>query len=243
MVPHAPPPFISSEPPLRTEPLPDPPHGVTGSPDPAPDRVGPSQPPLNFVDGNGYIVLRGLVEARDCEVGWNKVMKAWGSGDEKVVAKNFELLFNAARSEEQAKDHALPRRWQSKSTLGSGVGGPLFTHLWIDHIYYFAKKWRILSKLSCFAMEGSHRRLKRMLRNSGGLSLLRGRLGVQVVVDNHTIDDSLWLHGWDATKRAQHGQGPISVQTYASRTRRRLLTDMQHLQTLQRRFRCRKRRT
>ena len=25
-----------------------------------------------------------------------------------------------------------------------------------------------------------------MLRNNGGLSLLRGRLGVQVVVDNHT---------------------------------------------------------
>ena len=53
-----------------------------GNPDPAPDRVGPSQPPLNFVDGNGYIVLRGLVEARDCEVGWNKMMKALGSGDE-----------------------------------------------------------------------------------------------------------------------------------------------------------------
>ena len=101
------PPFISSGPPVRTEPLPDPPHGVMGSPDPAPDRVGPSQPPLHFVDGNGYIVLRGLVEARDCEVGWNKVMKAWGTGDEKVVAKNFELLFNAARSEEQAKDPAL----------------------------------------------------------------------------------------------------------------------------------------
>ena len=80
-------------------------------------------------------------------------------------------------------------------------------------MYYFAKKWRILSKFSCFAMEGSHRRLKRMLRNSGGLSLLRGGLGVQVVVDNHTIDDSLWLHGADATRRAQHGQGPISVQT------------------------------
>ena len=53
-------------------------------------------------------------------------MKAWGSGDEKVVAKNFELLFNAARSEEHAKDPGLPRRWQSKSNLGSGVGGPLF---------------------------------------------------------------------------------------------------------------------
>ena len=79
-----------------------------------------------------------------------------------------------------------------------------------------------------------------MLRNSRGLSLLRRRLGVQVAVDNHTIDDSLWSHGWDATKRAQNGQGPISVQTYGSRTRRRLLTDMQHLQTLQRRFPCRK---
>ena len=108
----------------------------------------------------------------------------------------------------------------------------LWTHLWINHMYFFAKKWRILPKFSCFAMEGSHRRLKRTLRNSAGLSLLQGRLGVLVVVDNHTIDDRLWSHGWDATKRAQHGQGPISVQRYASRTRGQLLTDVQHLQTL-----------
>ena len=120
------PPFISSEPPLRTEPFPEPPHGVMGNPNPAPDRVGPSQPPLNFVDGSVYIVFRGLVEARDCEVGWGKVLKAWGSGDEKVVAKNFQLLFNAARSEDQARDPDPPRRWQSKSSLGQGVGGPLF---------------------------------------------------------------------------------------------------------------------
>ena len=126
VVPHAPLPFISSEPPLRTEPLPDPPHGVMGNPDPAPDRVGPSQPPLDFVDPNGYILLRGLVEAQDCEVRSNKVMKAWGSGDEKVVSKNFEMLFNASRSEDQARDTELPRRWKSKSTLGSGVGRPLF---------------------------------------------------------------------------------------------------------------------
>ena len=156
-----------------------------------------------------------------CVYAW---CSAWFSGADLGRLRNHSIAMGAAHNELQ---------W----------GKLLWTHLWIDHMYYFAKKWRILSKFSCFAMEGSHRRLKRMLRNSGGLSLLRGRLGVQVVVDNHTIHDSLWLHGWDATKGAQHGQGPISVQTYASRTRRRLLTDMQHLQTLQRRFRCRKRRT
>ena len=68
-----------------------------------------------------------------------------------------------------------------------------------------------------------------MLRYSGGPSLLRERLGVQVVMDNHTIDDSLTAHGWDGAKRAQHGQGPKSVQRYASRTKISLLTDIQHL--------------
>ena len=121
-------------------------------------------------------------------------------------------------------------------------GKVLWTHLRIDRMYFFAKKWRIVSQFSCFAMDGSHRRLKRMLRYSGGLSVLRGRPGVQVVVDNHTMDDSLAAHGWDATKRAQHGQGRIIVQRYASHTRRWLLTDMQHLQTLERWFRCRNKR-
>ena len=48
--------------------------------------------------------------------------------------------------------------------------------------------------------EGSHRRVKRMLRSSGGLSLLRGKLGPRVAVDNHTIDDTLRREGWDPTK-------------------------------------------
>ena len=81
-----------------------------------------------------------------------------------------------------------------------------------------------------------------MWRNNGGLSLLRGRLAVQWVVDNHTINNSLWSHGWDVTKRAQNRQQPIGVEMHASRTRRRLRTDMRHLQTLERWFRCRKRR-
>ena len=93
-----PPPFISSEPPLRTEPLPNPPLGVTCDSIADPNRIGPAQPPLNCVDGNSYIVLRGSVDAKDCEVGWGKVMKAWGNGDEKVVSKIFEMLFNAGMS-------------------------------------------------------------------------------------------------------------------------------------------------
>ena len=45
-------------------------------------------------------------------------------------------------------------------------------------MYFFALRWRILSKFACFAMERSHQRLKRMLHNSGGLSLGRGKLGL-----------------------------------------------------------------
>ena len=41
----------------------------------------------------------------------------------KSSQKIFELLFNASRSDDQAKDPELPRRWQSKSKLRSGVGG------------------------------------------------------------------------------------------------------------------------
>ena len=54
------------------------------------------------------------------------------------------------------------------------------------HVFFFAKKRQILSKFTCFAMEGSHWRQKCMLRNSGGLSLRKGTLEVQMVVDNHT---------------------------------------------------------
>ena len=173
--------------------------------------------------------------------------KSWESVC-KTSCENFaSMCVNAWRSA-WFSGADLGRLWNHSIAMGATHnelrwGNLLWTHLWIDHMYYFAKKWRTLSKFSCFPMQGSHRRLKRMLRKSGGLSLLRGRLGVQVVVDNHTIDHSLWSHRWDATKRAQNGQGPISVRRYASRTRRRHLTDMQHLQTLERHFGCRKKGT
>ena len=87
-----------------------------------------------------------------CVYAWRS---AWFSGADLGRLRNHSIAMGAAHNELQ---------W----------GKLPWTHLWIDHMYYFAKKWRILSKFSCFAMEGSHRRLKRMLRNSGGLSLLRG---------------------------------------------------------------------
>ena len=36
-------------------------------------------------------------------------------------------------------------------------GKLLWSHLWIDHMYFFARQWRILSKFACFTTEGSHR--------------------------------------------------------------------------------------
>ena len=82
----------------------------------------------------------------------------------------------------------------------------LWAHLWVDHMHAYACLWRTLARFGCFAVEGSHRRLKRMLRNSGGVSLLHGRNGLQVVVDNHTIDDSLLGYGWDVNNRAGRPQ-------------------------------------
>ena len=94
-----------------------------GHADPAPDRVGPSQPPLNFVDGNGCIVFRGLVEARDCEVGWNKVMKACGSGDEKVVSKNLSCFSAPGGVKMRLGILCSPGVGTAKAPWGRGMGG------------------------------------------------------------------------------------------------------------------------
>ena len=51
-----------------------------------------------------------------------------------------------------------------------GFGVTLWSHTWIDHMYAYAYKWKILSCFSCFRMEGSHQGLKRDLAHSGGVS-------------------------------------------------------------------------
>ena len=49
-----------------------------------------------------------------------------GQRRRKAGGEKFQLLFNAGRSEEHARDPKLPWRWQSKSSLGQGWGGGLF---------------------------------------------------------------------------------------------------------------------
>ena len=120
---------------------------------------------------------------------------------------------------------------RGKAYLRLQWGKLLWSHLWIDRMCFFGRQWRILSEFACFAMERSHRRLKCMLRNSGGLSLLRGRLGLQVVGDNHTIHDSLRREGRDPTKRSMRGQGPIGVRLLAARARSKALSDLACVET------------
>ena len=47
----------------------------------------------------------------------------------------------------------------------------LWTHRWIDPMYAYVAKWGTLGRLSCPSLHESHVRLKRMLRNSGTISL------------------------------------------------------------------------
>ena len=74
--------------------------------------------------------------------------------------------------------------------------------MWVDHMYAYVARWGTIARFSCFALEGSHVRLKRLLRNSGGVSLLNDRSGLQCVVDNHTLDDHLRKEGWEVESRA-----------------------------------------
>ena len=83
-----------------------------------------------------------------------------------------------------------------------GWSKTLWTHMWIDHMYAYVAKWGTLARFSCFSLEGSHVRLKRTLRNSGRVSLLHDMLGLQCVVDNHTLDDNLRKEGWDLLSKA-----------------------------------------
>ena len=69
-----------------------------------------------------------------CVIAWRS---AWFSGADLGRLRNHSIAMGIAHNELQ---------W----------GNLLWMHLWIHHMYYFAKKRRILSKFSSFAREGSH---------------------------------------------------------------------------------------
>ena len=66
--------------------------------------------------------------------------------------------------------------------------------------------------------------------------------GVQVVVDNHTIDDTLRQEGWDVTKRSMRRHGPVTLLQLARCARKSALSDLNYVHVLPQRFRLRKRR-
>ena len=72
--------------------------------------------------------------------------------------------------------------------------------------------------------------------NSRGPSLLNGRLGVRVEVDNHTIDNNLRREGWDVTERFLRGEGPVIVRQLARLAHKRKLSDLNYAHILIQRF-------
>ena len=76
--------------------------------------------------------------------------------------------------------------------------------MWIDHIYVYVAHGETIARFSCFALDGNHVGLKRLLRKRWwcGLSLLNDEFGLQCVVNNHTLDDNLRREGWEVESRA-----------------------------------------
>ena len=53
--------------------------------------------------------------------------------------------------------------------LALGWSNTLWTHMWIDHMFAYLCRWGTLATFNCFAFQGSHLRLKRLLWNCGWL--------------------------------------------------------------------------
>jgi hypothetical protein len=100
-----------------------------------------------------------------------------------------------------------------------GWGKVMWSHFWIDHMFAYASTWRILSIFSCFKLEGSHRRLKGLLKLSSGTGGVWGVTGMVTVVNRHTMDDSLAGEGYNVQERALRKQ---TMPQHGRRVRRRL---------------------
>ena len=162
--------------------------------------------------------MRGHTIDVDGGMLWGDACRAWWSSFAATCSLVWQTRFLDGAQ--------LQELWESCTTMARlhkalGFSIVLWSHLWIDHLYAFARKWRTVARFACFVVEGSHRRLKRMLRNSGGVGLLRGKSGLQVVIDNHTVDDSLLHLGWDVAQRAGKAQAASRTLFWKTRATQR----------------------
>ena len=65
--------------------------------------------------------------------------------------------------------------------------------MWFDQMFAYLCRSGTLARLNRFALEGSHVRLKRLLRNSGGLVSYTTSEASNVWWRNNTLDDHLEL--------------------------------------------------
>ena len=85
---------------------------------------------------------------------------------------------SAAKSNVVCKDDFLsgPQQralLQQPLTMGArhlalAWGKTLWTHMWIHHMHVHVAQWGTMASFSCFALEGSHVRLKRLTNRLGG---------------------------------------------------------------------------
>ena len=77
---------------------------------------------------------------------WESVCKTWWENFASMYVFAWRSAWFSEADLDQLGDHSLAMGTvQNEPHLGK----LLRTHLWIDHMYYFAKKWRFLSKFSC----------------------------------------------------------------------------------------------
>ena len=173
---------------------------------------------LRLECGAGVWLMRGDLWKECVELlgEWEGMVGGWFRAFHKSCQYIWqENFFNGQDLEELGT--ALVRMGELHRKLGWGF--TMWAHMWIDHMFAYASKWLILSVFTAHRMEGSHRRLKAMLRNSGGTGWMGGKLGLQTVVDNHTLDDALHGEGYDVTTRGV-GKGNVAGGKQVSRKRR-----------------------
>ena len=119
----------------------------------------------------------------------------------------FTAMAKVAWNRDFVSGHEQRALCKQQLTMGArhrdlGWSKFLWRHMWIGHMFAYLCRWGTLARFSCFALEGSHTQLKRLVRKSGGVSLRHYKSRLQGVVDSHTLHDHLRKEGWEVTSSA-----------------------------------------